>query len=311
MLFVYPATQAVFFKAMWLPLHTGVILFVLLSGYWGIRPSSKGLIKLLGIFIVYNLSEVVYNVVTAGSVRSMLHSALFFSSSHFWYVKTYLFLYLVSPILNAWKEKASRKQMCYSIAALGLVCIYMATTGGDESMVTGKNLVNFSFLYLVGYQIKELNLRWEKVSIKTLTILYLVFNLLLVVGYCLFEETAIGKIIWRLNFPYSSPLLLVNSIILFIFFGKLKIQSQSINWMAKSSLAIYLIHANRPYIIGIIGIMSTWLISLTDNTIIITAGCILLAIVAIIAAIGLDKLLTPIWTQIEKLGITVYNKLGY
>ena len=101
MLFVYPASQAVFFKAMWLPLHTGVILFVLLSGYFGIRLSSKGLVKLLGIFFVYNLSEVIYNVVTAETMGSMLHSVLFLSNSHFWFVKTYLFLYLASPILNA------------------------------------------------------------------------------------------------------------------------------------------------------------------------------------------------------------------
>lgn len=296
---------------MWLPLHTGVVLFVLLSGYFGIRPSSKGLIKLLGIFLVYNLSEVVYNIVTAGNIRSMLHSALFLSNSHFWFVKTYLFLYLASPILNAWKERASRKQMWYSITVLGLVCIYMATTGGDESMVTGKNLVNFSFLYLLGHQINEQKLQWENISATTLTILYLLFNLLLVVGYSFFDGTAIGTLIWILNFPYSSPLLLVNALLLFVLFGKMKIQSPRINWMAKSSLAIYLIHANRPYVIGAIGIAATWIVSNTNNTIIITAGCILLAIVAILAAIGIDKLLTPIWTKIEWVGISVYNKLGY
>ena len=34
--------------------------------------------------------------------------------------------------------------------------------------------------------------RWENVSITTFVILYLAFNILLVVGYCTFEGTAIG-----------------------------------------------------------------------------------------------------------------------
>ena len=156
-----------------------------------------------------------------------------------------------------------------------------------------------------------MKLQWKKVSITTLTIVYVIFNLFLVVVYCLFDGTPIGTIIWILNFPYSSPMLLVNSIILFVLFGKLRIQSQRINWMAKSSLAIYLIHANRPYVIGEIGLLAAWMVNQTNSTIIIMGGCILLTIIAIISAICFDKLLTPIWKQIDKIGNTVYNKLGY
>lgn len=41
------------FKGLQIPFHIGVILFVLISGYYGIRPSAKGLIKLLSMVAIY------------------------------------------------------------------------------------------------------------------------------------------------------------------------------------------------------------------------------------------------------------------
>lgn len=35
------------YRALWLPLHIGVICFVLISGYFHIRPTVKGAMKLL------------------------------------------------------------------------------------------------------------------------------------------------------------------------------------------------------------------------------------------------------------------------
>lgn len=52
--FIYPATHSQLHKAIWLPLHIGVILFVLISGFFGIRVSVKGLVKLAGMmFVLY------------------------------------------------------------------------------------------------------------------------------------------------------------------------------------------------------------------------------------------------------------------
>lgn len=40
-------------NALWIPLHIGVPVFVIISGYWGIRPSIKGLLKLLITVSIY------------------------------------------------------------------------------------------------------------------------------------------------------------------------------------------------------------------------------------------------------------------
>lgn len=49
--FIYPSTNAPFHKAIWLPLHIGVILFVLISGWFGIKPSIKSFVKLVSMMV--------------------------------------------------------------------------------------------------------------------------------------------------------------------------------------------------------------------------------------------------------------------
>lgn len=64
----YPTS---FNSAIIIPIHVGVPVFVLISGYWGIRVSGKGLARLLGQMAVYTIPMVlVYNHLAGiGGVR--------------------------------------------------------------------------------------------------------------------------------------------------------------------------------------------------------------------------------------------------
>ena len=46
----YPAYEMV--RALWIPLHVGVVCFVLISGYFRVKPSSRGLLLLLSMLLV-------------------------------------------------------------------------------------------------------------------------------------------------------------------------------------------------------------------------------------------------------------------
>lgn len=74
--FIYPTTDEPFHKAIWLPLHIGVILFVLISGYFCIKPSIKGFIKLIGMMVVLYLPLGVANYLIMGGVNVNLHLSL-------------------------------------------------------------------------------------------------------------------------------------------------------------------------------------------------------------------------------------------
>ena len=312
MIYIAPYSDNVFFKALQIPLHIGVILFVLLSGYFKIKPSPSGLFKLLFVFAVYSLPEVIYNISTATDIKSILKSALFLSHTHFWFIRTYLFLYLVSPVINVFIDNASHKNLYYMQVALFFICIYVGTTGGDPAMTDGKNVLNFMFIYMLGNLIRMNSVRLSQINIVLLIFAWCGLNTLLVLSYVNMSDNVIGSAIWRLSFPYCSPILIISSAIFFIIFLKFHFKSHFINWIAKSSLAIYLIHANRPLFInmnnldsGIIGMMISKVQCMATSDTSLLLYVFLVALLILILAILIDKCLFPVW----KLGNMISDRL--
>ena len=304
-------SEQVFFKTIGIPLHIGVLIFVLLSGFFTIKPTSKSLIKLLGIFLFYDVGEIAYNVIHAENIGTAIKHFLFISDTHFWFIKTYLFLYLVSPMLNKWLEVASSRQRWYITSVFGFVASYMAMTGGDHNMEDGKNLVNFIFLYFVGNQIKYYEDFCSKLKICYLIICYLFLNIFLFTIAYLSYGTNIYELLFKLSFPYSSPLLLINAILLFIIVGKVEFKSNVINYFAQSSLAIYLIHANMPYVSSMHEKVAIEIQRYCEHNIALFFSYMVYTAVVLCFCIFIDKLLTPIWNIINTIGNKVYAKLGY
>lgn len=291
-----------FFQAVSIPLHIGVVVFVLLSGYFTIKLKISGLIKLLGIFFVYCLPEVIYNVMMAKDLSHTIRSLMFLSDSHYWFVKTYLFLFLVSPMINLWLKNATERQRWYMVAVFGFVACYMATTKGDASMSNGKNLTNFIYFYLVGNQLYYYRDRWMNIKTSTLVLCYIVFNVAIFGLEYYTCGNAVGKLIKGLSFPYSSPLILIGAIMFFMIIGKQHIQSRFINYVAASSLAIYLIHGSRPYLPQLHGVICGYLQGVTGNSMLLFGSYTIYTLIVITACVCLDKCLTPVWNVINKSG---------
>ena len=320
---VTPFSDNPIFKALEIPTHIGVILFVLISGYFGIRPTSKGLMKLLFIFLIYSIPEIFFKVKEAESLGDLGKSFFFFSHTHFWFIRTYLFLYIVSPMINMFIEKSTGKQRMYMICALFFISIYVGTVGSDPSLEDGKNVANFIFIYMVGHALKT-DIRFtDKIETKFLLVVFLILNMLLVSGYYLFSDHLIGKVLWRLSFPYSSPILLLNSIMFFIFFSRMSFQSKTVNWLAQSSLAIYLIHGNRPLFLdwsgnavdsfpgGIIGYMVELVRNTVTTDLLFGLSLLVIAILVIVMCIGIDKVLSPLWKFATSQFNRLYTKIGF
>lgn len=53
--FIEPIDPSPIYKAVQIPVHIGVILFVLISGYFGIKPTFRGFFKILCVVAVYYL----------------------------------------------------------------------------------------------------------------------------------------------------------------------------------------------------------------------------------------------------------------
>lgn len=220
------------------PFHFGVPVFVMISGWFGIRASWRGVLKLLIPLIVYYLPIALYeNYIEGASFKDYLHSLMFLSQSEYWFVQTYLWLFIASPAINIYIKGQDWKQRLTILLILVFISMYVGTFGNDSSLLEGKNIIHFAFLYIVGDTLKTWRAKWDIISGKTLIAFYLLINLGLLLIYPIKPYIPMNMF-----FPYNSIGILLNSILLMMLFSKIKLQSRFINYIASSSFIIYLVH---------------------------------------------------------------------
>ncbi len=276
----------IIYKGAWIPLHIGVILFVFISGYFGIKCKVYGICKLVGTIALYYLPLTIYSTIEQGCDFE-IKQFLFISYSPYWFIKTYLCLYLFSPVLNKYLEKINKKDRFFLICSLTFISVYIGSSLGDPSLAEGKNLINFSLLYVLGntFRIYEGELR--KIPIRSLICGYIILNCSIL--YLFAQGGIISKIIWFASFPYCSPLLIINATLFFLIFSRLKLKSRPINYIASSMFAVYLLHC-QPYIANKINTAISH--SLVNDSIMLNFCIILFYAVTIMAtSVLIDKIL--------------------
>lgn len=297
-----------FNTSIWIPLHIGVPLFVLISGYWGIKVSGKGLFRLLGQMLVYTVPLLLlYNLVHGVlDGKQLVKSVLFVSNTPFWFMRTYLCLYLFSSVINKYLLDANLKNRVYLLASL--ISVYMGTLSGmDPALYDGKNILNFLLLYVIGNTLHVYEYVWRKFSVKKLLLTWFVLNVLLVTMSCLFYENFVEKVIWKLSFPYNSPLIIVNTVLFLMLIAKKPFKSKVVNYLGSSALAIYLLHCTPLFIFDTVGVWARDIMDVVSNTYIYFLCIVLLGLMISLVCIAIDKILTPLWIKFSNWGVYVEN----
>ena len=96
----------------------------------------------------------------------------------------------------------------------------------------------------------------------------------------------------------------------FMILGKQHIQSRFINYVAASSLAIYLIHGSRPYLPALHGVVCDYLQGITRNNMLLFGTYIIYTLIVITACVCIDKFLTPVWNIINYSGRRLQKRFG-
>ena len=298
-------------QAFWLPLHIGVVCFVFISGYFRIKPSSKGFIKLIAMVLVYSLPEIVIGIRNANGWHDVMHSLMFVSRTEYWYVRTYVGLYLFSPLINVFFDHSSIKVKWYLLVVTGIISVYFGNFSRYYLYAEGKNLVNFLFLYQLGQMLSFYSEQWRKIKVWKLLIAYVLLNVILVAGYYYSADTKAGELLWRLSFPYSSPMLIINAVSLFVIIGHLSLTSSVLNSLSAGVFAVYLIHGNHPLITGIQRNIVSAIYPYTSNELMFVGALTLMALVVILLCLSINQLLSPVWKFSSRLGDLTYRKLGF
>lgn len=310
--FVEPVDTNPIYKAIQIPLHIGVILFVLISGFFGIRPSFRGFFKILCIVAVYYLPLrlwYVYNMNMGG--MAMLDSFHVLSKTPYWFVRTYLCLYLVSPLLNKCLKDVSMRERIYYLFAFSVIAVYLGLLQCDISLIDGKNLANFILIYIIGNTIKIEHDKLSRLSNKTFLGIFFFMNIVLAFLFCHFHNTRFSDFIWNWSFPYYSPILLFSSILFIIPFTRYNINSPRINYLAASAFSIYIIH-HQPVVMDLIlqPIAHSIYTRTAGNVTICLVMMGLFALFILFISVLIDKLLTPLWRALDKLGIFLESMIS-
>lgn len=294
--FIYPWTNDIFFKIIQIPLHIGVILFVLISGYWGIKTSLKGFTKLLLPILIYYVGfTLIYKFFINSNSKIEIHDILFISQSPYWFIRTYLYLYLLSPFINKVIFTIDYNKSIILLLILGFLSIYMGTMSTDMSLYEGKNIINFTFLYVLGYHINKNKEKIFNVNRYIWILLYILLNLFICIIYYLSDNTYFGNIIWICSFNYCSPLLIINALLFFFIISSFNIHSKTINSFASSTFAMYLIHEQPIIKDSIIRTLNILAYNNTSTPITLFFFLVIITIIIMCSIVMIDKILVPIW----------------
>lgn len=220
-----------------------VNVFVLISGYFGIRPKLKGFVsfiyQILFFFILIYIVSIVIGI--SGLNLQGLMQCLCLTPAN-WFVKAYILLYVISPVLNAFVDCANRKLHRNVLIGFYIIQSIYGCMFAANFYENSYGTLSFIGLYLLGRYINiyrpSFSSRKRQYDLASYFICSIAITIL-AIGFL-----RIGKNPDNILYTYINPLVVIESLALLLFFSKLSFKSKIINWIASSAFAVYLLHAN-------------------------------------------------------------------
>ena len=286
-----------------------VNMFILISGWYGIKPNIK---KLLGLFFqiwffslsLYLLFVYIYDDINF-SILKFIHYIFF---SDYWFVPAYLMLYLMSPILNAYVDSANKRQLLFTIVFFYLFQFWYGWFDRSPYFDHGCSPFVFMGLYLVARYIR-INKEWyDTITIKQtinsyLSILIITCLLCTILGIK-------GNRYWiEMLMQNSSPFTVCLSVLLLLFFSKLNLNSNKIITLVSTScFAVYLFHDATFFYEKVFYPIGCHIYS---NYPIYLSLVLLVVFLSVIYTISilLDMLRIAIWEKLVIISSSIFRKL--
>ena len=219
-----------------------VNVFVLISGWFSIRPSVAGFCAFV-FQCVYFYAGCYLALLVVGAVpftgSSFMQIFLFKVN---WFITAYMGLYILSPLLNAFVERVSGRTLGLWLLAFYIFQTLYGFDGSAGFIEYGYSTFSFCGLYLLARWLR-LYSGYEAVRRRRWLIIYLSCAVLLTLCYLLD-----GGVHYRALTAYSNPLCVAESAALLLFFASWRMPYiRVINYIARSAFATFLFHIN-PWI---------------------------------------------------------------
>lgn len=267
--------------------YIGVVLFVLISGYFSIRPKSRSLLNLFTCLAFCYVGTYLLNCGVTGDAvfqhHRLLRSLMVFSHDN-WFIQCYLFLMLLSPILNTFVGKVSEKSLLVYILIFMAFAFYFGCVQDAKwfHFNEGYSVNTMIIVYLIGRYIRLYGEdKLGNVVSWKIAIVWVIGTILM--GVCKLFAPEYG-VYWT----YCSPFHIVTAVAFFLLFTRIHFQSNIVNWIGASCLAVYILHIQPP-IIGWIISIDKYLLE-TNNALLWLGGGVCVILSVFCTAIMFDKL---------------------
>jgi hypothetical protein len=180
-------------NAEWLDLFASffcpaVNTFVLISGYFGIHYSKEGLSRFSFQATLFSVISTLIIMLITGcfSGKGLILSCFPIITQRWWFLTTYILLFIFSPILNNGLNKLTTKQLRNILLIyFAINCIGPLIT----NVLEGSNFQSLLFVYLLGAYIARLNKENKiKVSSSVCFISYIVSS-----TFCVFRSIPVHQ----------------------------------------------------------------------------------------------------------------------
>lgn len=276
-----------------------VNVFVMISGWFGIRASVRGLATFL-FQCIFLLTFLFLFLTLTGqvefSIRRLVECTTIKCS--LWFIPAYIGLYLLSPILNIYVENVSRRKLGLTIVCL---FIYLTLYGWIENKYNPNVYGTFIEFYLIGRYLRLYGRSFYKYGV----VLYWGMVFMLMMNYLVFRYFGLDTPV----FSYINPLIVLASCGLVMWCGNSYIpQNKIINFVAKSSFAVYVLHDTNDAFFLLFKPAVKYLYDCFDGV-----GCIVIIFFALVVIFAIativDQLRKLMWNRIlkccDKFGIII------
>lgn len=284
-----------------------VNVFVIISGYFGIRTRLKGVMNFLFMLLFWRVSVFIAAFVKLWVTEGSFPSEIGVSWSYFipmegdWFSREYFLLFFFAPLMNAFIEKSDTATL-RKFTILYIAFQWVLSVGYQlYDFQNGYSLLSFIGLYLAGATIRRgLPDKIERIRPGAWIALYVTLaavssGLMEAVMGIRGEEARFSWLVDRNFAAYNGFWVVTTSITLFMAFKRVRIQNKAINRVAQSAFAVYLFHMN-PMIRG--KFVEVCKAVYSDYSGIQYIGVILLWLIGVFAvAVAVDRIRILIWRQ--------------
>lgn len=214
--------------------------FILISGYFSINLRLDKFLLLSVTLFLYTLIFDTGFLISEKKWLTALASTFIFSHCKYWFVRNYIYLMLLAPVINYLFTNLNRHLINYFILIVIIISCYLGFIWDNEPNPTGYNLFQFIMIYCIGRYIKIYGLKLNRIKSFLLYFLSAIVTGILMSIFWLYDHHWYA--IKMIN--YNNPLVILSAIGLFLYCKTIQLNSKFINKIAQSAFAIYLIQSS-------------------------------------------------------------------